>query len=278
MNYRHAYHAGNHADILKHVVFSRILSHLREKTAPFSVLDTHAGIGWYQLMGEAAGKTLEWQSGIAKMHEPFAPEVEQLLTSFRAVLSAAPPLTYPGSPAIAAHLTRHDDRLFFNELHPEDHILLEQNFADDRRVKVTCEDARIAVKSRLPFPLRRGLVLIDPPFEKTDETERTARTLADGLKRMATAVFAIWYPVTTREFADEFVKAIEAVDPPNLLQVELRVRQPELGGGLAGSGLLIVNAPWKLDKEMELLVSALAQRLGESGEGRGSSVWLKPRA
>ncbi len=276
MNYRHAYHAGNHADILKHVVVSRILTSLKDKPNPFSVLDTHAGIGLYRLMSEEAGKTLEWQSGIGKMEQAFAPDIEALLEPFRSCVSACGTLAYPGSPTIAAHLARKEDKLIFNELHPEDHLTLEQLFENDKRVYVTRDDATIAVKSKLPFPNRRGLVLIDPPFEVTDETERTVRMLGEGLRRMPTAVFMIWYPVKTSKFAIEFATAISGGNPPNLLQAEVMINKPKLGSGLAGSGVLIVNSPWKLHDELALLVPALAERLG-TAEGRGFTRWLKPR-
>lgn len=277
MNYRHAYHAGNHADILKHVVLSRILARLTEKPSPLTVLDTHAGVGRYRLMSQEAGKTLEWQGGIGRMGEAFTSDVESLLGPYRSCLAREKPLEYPGSPALAAGLTRSTDKLIFNELHPEDHDMLERTFAHDKRVSVTRVDASVALKSKLPFPNRRGLVLVDPPFEATNETDVTAKMLRHGLQRMPTAVYLFWYPAKTRAFAEAFVAAIEAIHPPNLLQAELQVRDTESGAGLAGSGVLIINAPWKLDDDLKLLVPALQERLQNDKKAKGLTRWLRPR-
>jgi 23S rRNA (adenine2030-N6)-methyltransferase len=281
MNYRHAFHAGNHADVLKHVVLSRILVLMTSKDRPLAFLDAHAGLGHYDLMGLAAGKTLEWQSGIAKLRAPFGPEVEALLAPYRQVVNGLNDgnavLRYPGSPALAMHLLRAKDRLIFNELHPEDKVLLEAWSGSDRRVSVTGDDALVAIKSKLPFRENRGVVLIDPQFESEDETTRVVRLLEQGLRRMKTAVFAIWYPVTDAGFGRGFVAAVAALQVSNLLHVEIGVRQAMAGGGLAGSGVLIINAPWKLDTELNILVPALARRLGIGQWGRGHVTWLTPR-
>ncbi|MBI2718785.1 MAG: 23S rRNA (adenine(2030)-N(6))-methyltransferase RlmJ [Rhizobiales bacterium] len=238
MNYRHAYHAGNHADVLKHVVLTRILVYLTRKNKPFRVIDAHAGIGVYDLDGSEAQKTGEWQGGIARLAEAFSPAVESLLKPYRDCLAALNPAggyqRYPGSPWLAAQLMREGDRLVANELHPDDRALLEACFAADPRVTVTGVDAEICIRSQLPPPERRGLVLIDPPYEQKAEAERALAMLAQGLK-----------------------ESFEA-------------------GGLAGSGLVIVNPPWTLAGELDVLMPALARRLGLGSWGQGQVDWLLP--
>lgn len=173
MNYRHAYHAGNHADVLKHTVLTRVLVHLKKKDKPFRVIDAHAGVGVYDTGGVEAGKTGEWQTGIGKMAEPFTSDIEALLAPYREIIAALNPAgdskRYPGSPWIAARMVRGTDRVIANELHPEDKIQLENCFRHDIRVRVTGSDAEVCIKANLPPPERRGLVLIDPPYEQTDD-------------------------------------------------------------------------------------------------------------
>ncbi len=281
MNYRHAFHAGNHADVLKHIVLTRILTLMAAKQKPMAFLDAHAGIGKYDLMAVAAGKTLEWQTGIAKMAQPFVSPVEELLAPYRSVVDAlnnSPAvLHYPGSPMFASAILGKGDRLFFNELHPEDNAILKANFQSDRRAHVTQLDAVIAVKSKLPFQEKRGLVLLDPPYEQQNESEQVVRTLQNGLKRMANTVFAIWYPVVSETFATELAAAIKLLNAPNLLRIELHVKEVLDGGGLAGSGMLIINAPHTLDEEMLLILPHIASRLGIGNWGRGQVNWLTPR-
>jgi 23S rRNA (adenine2030-N6)-methyltransferase len=281
MNYRHAYHAGNHADVLKHVVLSRLLVRMEKPGKPMAFLDTHAGVGVYDLMSVEAGKTLEWQAGVGLMGDIFDSAVEALLEPYRRVRSkylAKDALHYPGSPAFAAALSGAGDRLIFNELHPIDHKLLEQEFGGDKRVQVMIKDASEAVRSRLPFLERRGVVLVDPAFEVADETVRTVRLLKHALKRMPSVVLMLWYPLKGSVFAQNLVDAVMEAKPPNLLQAEMQVREAFDGGGLAGSGLLIVNAPWQLDHDLQILVPALAERLGIGNWRRGQVNWLVAKA
>jgi 23S rRNA (adenine2030-N6)-methyltransferase len=280
MNYRHAFHAGNHADVLKHVVLARIIELLKQKEKPFSVLDAHAGVGAYDLEGVQAQKTGEWQGGIGKMAEPFLPDVEAILAPYRGVIesmnSKGGLRFYPGSPELALRLLRHDDRLIANELHPLDFETLRDNYAHDKRARITNVDAMQAVKAELPFALRRGITLIDPPYEVLDETERTVKALAFGHRRFATGCYVIWYPVTTEEFATKFVDVVKALNLPNMLRCELRVKAAFERGGLSGSGLIIVNPPWTLETDLNLLLPALAERLGIGTWGRGHVQWLTP--
>ncbi len=218
MNYRHAFHAGNHADVLKHVVLTRLLVHLNKKQKPYRVIDAHAGIGIYALDGIEAGKTGEWQGGIGKMAAPFAPEIEALLAPYRQIIASLNPdgdlRRYPGSPEIAARLMRDGDRLIANELHPEDVEALAQHFARDRRVKIMQLDAGICVKANSPPPERRGLILIDPPYEQKDEAAKAARILAEGLKRFATGMFMLWYPLKAKGDEEICLEAAKALGGP----------------------------------------------------------------
>jgi 23S rRNA (adenine2030-N6)-methyltransferase len=280
VNYRHAYHAGNHADVLKHAVLARVIEHMRKKEKPFRVIDAHAGIGLYDLSGIEAGKTGEWQGGIGKLAASFAGEVEALLAPYRAVIAALNPQgglrLYPGSPELALRLMRENDRLIANELHPQDAVALERHFIRDPRVDVVSMDAATCLKAKLPPPERRGMILIDPPYEAKDEAEKAVRMLAQGLRRFAQGVFILWYPLKADQTAESVLSGVAALDVPATLKVELRVREAFSGGGLAGSGLVILNTPWKLDEELRLLVPALAQRLGLGEWGQGTVEWLLP--
>ena len=278
MNYRHAYHAGNHADVLKHAVLARVIEAMKKKDKPFRVIDAHAGIGIYDLGGIEAGKTGEWEGGIGKLAEPFAAEIEALLAPYRQVIAAMNPQggvrLYPGSPELALRLMRDGDRMLANELHPEDAVALERHFIRDARVEITSMDAETCLKARLPPPERRGVILIDPPYESKTEAEKAVRMLGHGLRRFAQGVFVLWYPLKADRTAETVVSGVAAMGVPGTLKVELQVREAFVGGGLAGSGLVIVNAPWKLDEELRLLVPALASRLGLGSWGRGSVEWL----
>lgn len=280
MNYRHAYHAGNHADVLKHIVLMRVIEHLKKKTKPFCVLDAHAGTGLYDLQGAEAGKTREWEGGVARMAEPFGPDVEALIAPYRAViaeLNAPDRMTlYPGSPELALRLMRPHDRMIANELHGDDARALERHFTGDARVRIMAGDAEIAIKANLPPPERRGVVLIDPPYEEKNEAARAVRMLAHGLRRFASGVFVLWYPVKADQTAATMAAEVQALGIISILRAELRVREAFAGGGLAGSGLLIVNAPWTLDQELRIIVPALAARLGFGAWGHGQVDWLAP--
>jgi 23S rRNA (adenine2030-N6)-methyltransferase len=280
MNYRHAYHAGNHADVLKHIVLARVLEHLKKKDKPFRMVDAHAGTGIYDLNGIEAGKTGEWQGGIGKMRDAFAPAVEMLIAPYRKAIgdlnSGGTLSIYPGSPELCLRSMRAGDRMIANELHPEDAMALERHFIGDRRVKVTTADALICIKSQLPPPERRGLVLIDPPFEEKAESERALLMLKQGRRRFTQGIFMLWYPLKTDPVGETLMAGVRALGTAASLRVELRVREAFAGGGLAGSGLIIVNTPWKLDEELRIIVPALAERLGMGNWGRATVEWLVP--
>ena len=282
MNYRHAYHAGNHADVLKHTVLTRVIEHMKKKDKPFRIIDAHAGAGLYDLSGIEAGKTGEWEGGIGKMLGAFTPEVEKLIAPYRSVIdelnSGGIMSTYPGSPEIALRLMRAGDSLIANELHPDDAMTLERHVTGDRRVKVTPLDALICIKANLPPPERRGVILIDPPYEAKDETERALRMLVHGLRRFAQGVFVLWYPLKADTTAEVLAAETRMLGVAATLKVEMRVREGFAAGGLAGSGLLILNTPWMLDQDLALIVPALAARLGLGNWGHATVEWLVPPA
>lgn len=271
MNYRHVYHAGNFADVLKHAVLALCLEHLRLKPAPFRVIDTHAGIGRYDLAGVEAGKTLEWSDGIGRLigidAAPLPPGIAAILAPYLDAVRAENPEgrlgVYPGSPAIAQRLLRDDDRLVVNELHSEDYATLAAAFKDDARVGAIALDAWIALKALLPPKERRGLVLIDPPFEARDEFEKLAAALRQAQKRFATGTLVLWHPVKDPETVAAFYAAIAEVPLEKTLRAELLIRAPADVTKLNGCGLFIVNPPWTLKEKLAALLPFLAARLAK---------------
>jgi 23S rRNA (adenine2030-N6)-methyltransferase len=281
MNYRHAYHAGNHADVLKHIVLARVLDYMLRKDKPLAVLDAHAGIGRYDLKGAEAYKTGEWKDGIGKLlAEPLPPEVRSLLATYLNIIhdlnGDGTLRTYPGSPEIIARLLRRSDRMVFNELHPDDADTLATRYAADRRVRITRQDAAIAAKAELPFTERRGIVLLDPAFEVQGETEKMARMLGHIISRMQNTTVLAWYPLKEPGGEDGLTAAAAALPCAATLAVELRVREGFADGGLAGSGVIILNPPHILKAELELILPVLAHRLGIGRWGRGSVRELTP--
>jgi 23S rRNA (adenine2030-N6)-methyltransferase len=280
MNYRHAFHAGNHGDVLKHIVMTRIIEHLKRKEKPFRVFDAHAGVGVYALDGVEAGKTREWEGGIGKMPGAFSAEVEALLAPYRSVIAALNPdggLTRcPGSPEVISRLIRAHDKFTLNELHPDDYAAMKERYCNDRRASVTGIDATVLMKANLPPPERRGLILIDPSYEVKNEKELVLEALRFGHRRFASGIFLIWYPVKGEDYAEKMCDAFQALEIPATLKVELRVRESFDGGGLAGSGLIVVNPPFGLEDELKVIMPALAERLGIGDWGKGVVEWLVP--
>ncbi|HEU4379209.1 MAG TPA: 23S rRNA (adenine(2030)-N(6))-methyltransferase RlmJ [Hyphomicrobiaceae bacterium] len=268
MNYRHAYHAGNFADVLKHAVLALVIDHLKGKEAPFRVIDTHAGRGRYALTAKEAGKTGEWLKGIGRLLGPGAAplpvEVDRILVPYlKAVLAenGPGPLTvYPGSPRIAQTQMRSQDVLVANELHPEERGELEAALGRDRRVKVMALDGWMAIKSLLPAKERRGVVLIDPPFEQDGELARLAEGLAEGLQRFATGIFVGWYPIKDLRPITRFRESLATMPRP-LLNVELLTHRPRDAQRLNGCGLVIANQPFTLRSKLEAVLPELTKRM-----------------
>lgn len=277
MNYRHSFHAGNFADVLKHTALMRVLEHLRQKEAPFRVIDTHAGAGFYNLRGEEASRTGEWVEGIARLEKArLGPAAEAVLAPYRAALRTLAPLgdIYPGSPALIRHALRAGDRASFNELHPETCHALRRALGRDDRTVINGIDGYLAWKAQVPPRERRGLVLVDPPFEKEDEFDRMAETLGEMGRKWPTGTAMLWYPVKNLAAVSRFEAAIAASGFSKLLVVELHVDRAEAVGPLAACGLAIANPPWKLAEDMAALLPELSELLARRDTARWRVDWL----
>jgi 23S rRNA (adenine2030-N6)-methyltransferase len=255
MNYRHAYHAGNHTDVFKHAVLVMLLEYLRRKDSAFVVLDTHAGAGRYDLRSPEAEKTGEAEDGIGRVLAKPLPSAVAYLDLIRA-MNPDGLAVYPGSPAIVAAFLRDIDRLIACDLHDEEAAKLRRAFRGDDRIAVHHRDGYEAIKAFLP--LRRGLVFIDPPYEKDDPDayKRLARRLNAGLARWPGGMFAAWYPLKERAGIDQVRKAYDQANPPTLAVEFLRV--PMDGTTFAGSGMLIANPPYGIETRLRALGKDLA--------------------
>ena len=273
MNYRHAFHAGNHTEVFKHAALILILEHLARKPQGYVVLDTHAGLGAYDLLSEPAQKTLEYEAGAAKVFGqdlPSAPAYVELLTAMNPVGL----VSYPGSPEIARRMLRPQDRLIACELHPADVEVLRARYGHDPQVGVHHRDGYEAIGAFTPPPERRGLVFIDPPYEKTDEAVTLTRAIARGLKKWPTGVFLAWYPIKDRVIAETLAEAAISTPFPKTLRAEFQIR-PRDDQTLAGGGIIVCNAPWKLDEQLAALGEDLVRLM--DGEGPSCRVdWLTP--
>lgn len=279
MNYRHAFHAGSFADVLKHAVLARILVYLHAKPGAFRVIDTHAGAGLYDLVGPEATRSPEWRDGIHRLlTAPVTTSVRRLLAPYLdavARLNNGSQLTcYPGSPAIARAYLRPQDRLIACELEPNAAVALARNLAGDRRAKAISIDGWTALSAYVPPPERRGLVLIDPPFEQEDDFARLARGLEIAHRKWASGVFLLWYPIKNREQPDALARRLRRSGIPKLLRAELNVGSVRDSNRLSGCGLIIVNPPWTLEKELAAMLSELAAILSTQGNGGHRVDWL----
>jgi 23S rRNA (adenine2030-N6)-methyltransferase len=278
MNYRHAFHAGNFADVLKHIVLTRILLYLQEKPAAFRVIDTHAGAGRYDLTGEEAQRSGEWRMGIARImqarfSEKALPLVAPYLDIVRSFNNKADLTAYPGSPLIARALLRPQDRLTACELEPGARKALIDALRRDEQARVVDLDGWMALSAFVPPKERRGLVLIDPSFEARDEFERLAAGFRAAFQKWPTGSYLIWYPVKSRRAADtlarEVAQATDAERPAGkCLRLEFSVAPQSAGGLLASTGLLMVNPPWTLQGELRTILPELEKPLGRGGAGR----------
>ena len=279
MNYRHAYHAGNFADCLKHVILARVIEHLKIKPQPFRVIDTHAGTGRYDLGGIEAGKTGEWQNGIGRLMQATLPAtaaalLEPYLATVRDNNGSGPLSVYPGSPLIARSLMRRDDQLVANELHPDDFVELKALFHKVRDSKVLNLDAWVAVKSLLPPKERRGVVLIDPPFERSDEFDCMAEGLEEAIRRFASGVYIVWYPLKDARAADRFIGRTRAAGAVKALDVRFQICEPAPDLGLTANGVLIVNPPFRLRSELDILMPCLSATLAKDASSSfGMTQW-----
>ncbi len=295
MNYRHAFHAGNFADVVKHAVLVRILLHLRDKPAPFRVIDTHAGAGFYDLAGPEATRSGEWQGGIARLlarpdggsdgtsHSPGAAtaiegSARDLLAPYLAAVAAHNAggrlTTYPGSPALTAAILRGQDRLVCCEREPNAAAALVHNFAHDRRIKAIAIDGWTALNAYVPPKERRGLVLIDPPFEDADEFTRLAQSLEAAHRKWASGIYMLWYPIKARAEPDALARRLRRSGMAKVLRAEVEIAPPATPPRLIGCGLIVVNPPWTLAAELKTLLPELARILSASSRGVHRIEWL----
>lgn len=279
MNYRHSFHAGNFADVFKHAVLCRILHYLRAKPAAFRVIDTHAGAGLYDLAGPEASRGGEWHDGIERLlAAPLAVPVVALLAPYLEVMAALNERgqlkTYPGSPALARAWLRPQDRLIACEIEPKAGVALRQNLRGDIRIKTLEIDGWTALGAYVPPKERRGLVLVDPPFEQDGDFFRLAHGLVAAHRKWATGIYALWYPIKGRSEPDAFAKALRRAGIGKMLRAELMVAPLGDPTRLNGCGLILVNPPWTLESELSVLLPALAGILGHDGKGAFRLDWL----
>ncbi len=283
MNYRHAYHAGNFADVVKHVVLARLIDYLKRKDKPFRVIDTHAGTGLYDLSSVEAQKTGEWRDGVGRlMQGTLDAEAAVLAAPYLEAVRAVNPqgglTAYPGSPLLARHLLRRQDRLSALELHPQDAERLKALFAGDVQVRVMELNGWLALGAHLPPKEKRGLVLVDPPFEEEGEFDRLLDGLKKAHRRWPGGIYALWYPIKDRAAVAAFRRGLAESDVPKLLDVAFEVRPFSGEARLDGSGMVVANPPFTLESELRVLLPALHRLLAlESGAG-WSLAWLAGEA
>jgi 23S rRNA (adenine2030-N6)-methyltransferase len=271
MNYRHAYHAGNHTEVFKHAVLVILLEHLAQKTQPFMVLDTHAGIGLYDLDSEQAQRTGEKVDGVEKIYEVGIPSCPRYFDIIKSI-NPGKLRHYPGSPEISRQMLRPTDRLIACELHPDDFLELENRYHFDQRITVQNRSGYDAVNALLPPLERRGLVFVDPPFEQKDEVQSMISALKKGLGKWSTGIFCLWYPIKDSKIGDALSDAVVSAQYPKALRIEFLPFRKD-GVNLAGSGIIICNTPWKMDEKATLLCRDIASKLGH-GRGTWSIKWL----
>lgn len=277
MNYRHAFHAGNFADVHKHVVLVALLERLTRKPKPLLYLDTHAGRGWYDLHSVEAVRSDEWRSGVARARD-YAASTDDVRRYVAAISSALDEreARYPGSPILALKQMREGDRAVFIEKQLEEAYALQQAVRSKRGVSVVHGDGYAALRTYLPPREGRGLVMIDPPYESNREFSDAIRALVFGLQRWPTGVFALWYPIKSGSETARLHATLRESGLRKLLALELSVRPADSPLGLNGSGLIVANPPWQLDEEMRAVHEELHDVLSIDGKRRTRVEWLVP--
>jgi len=278
MNYQHAFHAGNFADVHKHIVLTRVLEYLRQKPAPFRVVDSHAGAGRYDLLGPQAARSGEWRDGIERLFA--APRsgaagtdsAQALVAPYLDIVAALNPggtlRLYPGSPLIVKALLRRQDRLIACELEPSAAASLQVVLHGDARAKALAIDGWMALFANIPPKERRGLIVIDPPYEEGVEFTRLFDTLAQAHRKWASGLYLLWYPIKAREAPDALARRLRRLSVPKILRCELSIAPPRAESALAGSGLIIVNPPFPLERELRVILPVLRRLLAPMGAYR----------
>jgi 23S rRNA (adenine2030-N6)-methyltransferase len=278
MNYRHEFHAGNFADVVKHATLARIVSYLREKPTPFRVIDTHAGAGLYDLSGPEAARSGEWREGIGRLLKAeLAPDVRMLLSPYLDAVAALNPASrlkvYPGSPLLVRAWLRPRDRLIACELEPQAAVALARNLASSTRAKALTIDGWTALSAYLPPKERRGLVLVDPPYEAPDEFARLADAFGAAQRKWASGIYLLWYPIKDRSGPELLAKRLKALGKGRILRAEVTIANVPAADRLIGTGLIIVNPTWTLERELAALLPVLAAALS-GGKGGFRLDWL----
>lgn len=277
LSYRHSFHAGNHADVLKHLVLTLILQSLKQKDKSFFYLDTHSGVGRYSLLSAESEKTGEYLEGIARLWErDDLPEEVACYVNEIKKINKGKLKFYAGSPLLAVQQLREQDRALLTELHPNDFPLLRQEFAKKANVVTKRENGFQQLKAALPPKEKRGLVLIDPPYELKEDYELVVKAIIEGYKRFATGVYAIWYPVVLRQHSKRIVRGLIETGIRKILQIELAVRPDSDQRGMTASGMIVINPPWQLEAQMKSVLPYLTQVLVPEGTGSWSVEWITP--
>jgi 23S rRNA (adenine2030-N6)-methyltransferase len=273
MNYRHAFHAGNFADVHKHAVLTRILEYLRQKPGGFRVIDSHAGAGKYDLLAVEPNRSGEWRDGIARVWEKLAEadvKVGELLAPYVQVVTACNTHgdlhTYPGSPLIAQKMLRGQDRLIACEIEPCSTAWLAGLLRGDRRAKAIALDGWTAIPAYVPPKERRGLVFIDPPFEDAADFVHLSEVLSAAHRKWPAGIYMLWYPIKTREEPDALARRLRRLGIAKILRCEIMLHRPHADTGLAGSGLMLVNPPYPLEQELQILLPGLIRMLSPQTE------------
>ena len=280
MNYQHSYHAGNTADVFKHSILTELLLYLQKKPTPICYMETHAGEAIYDLKSNPSQKTLEYEEGIKKIYlENFSKKNLDIIQQYLNIVKSINPTKhldfYPGSGLIAKNLLRQDDQAILCELHPAVYEKLNDYFKRDKQMHVHHRDGYEALAALLPPKEKRGLVLIDPPFEVTDEFERILHTLSVMENRWATGVYAIWYPIKQYQTILTFYHALKKLSFKNIIAAELILHPEAQDNRLKGSGIVILNPPWQFDIFLDTLLPVLLQKLQIHNEGSTQLLWLK---
>ncbi len=263
--YRHAFHAGNHADVLKHCVLQQVLAYMNQKDKPYWVIDTHAGAGMYSLASDYANKKSEYKDGIARLWEQNdLPEILQEYVDLIRVCNVKGDWTlYPGSPEVIRRSIRADDRMRLFELHPTDFAILEEHFDRDRQAKVFKADGFASLKALLPPPTRRAVIFMDPPYELKSDYPKVVEALREGVKRFAEGVYIVWYPILTRGDHIDLIESLSELSSKTL-HISMTVQEPDQDGfGMLGSGLFIINPPWTLANSIQTVMPYLTEHLAQ---------------
>ncbi|QWF70662.1 23S rRNA (adenine(2030)-N(6))-methyltransferase RlmJ [Methylomonas paludis] len=277
LSYRHGFHAGNHADVLKHSLIALVVQALKQKDKPFVYIDTHAGAGKYALKSQFSQKTGEYQQGIGRLwtNSQALPELKDYLGAIRAENTGGELLRYPGSPQLVRRLIRNQDRMLLSELHGTDYDTLYQLFVQDKQVSVAKEDGLLMLEKKLPPIQKRGLILIDPSYEIKSDYTKVVQTLENAYRRFATGIYALWYPVIDRGVTEKMHQRFIASAIPRQLRIEQSICADGAVRGMTGSGMLFINPPWQLHDQALTLLPWLNQVLTD-GQGQWQVKWQVP--